>query len=195
MEILPFIMKAKRLSSIERCSNTPHIQNYNVAEHSYFTALLSMLVADMERHSSNGHDYDTSEVIKKALIHDLEESITGDLLFPFKHQSNEKLSKNLNESISFIVETELFQELPESIEEYYVSLWKISKDETKEGKLVAAIDKLEILIFAFSELKMGNSNFIEIFNTAIKILRKDYDDIVTIQNIINEIENEVWWIS
>jgi len=191
MEILPFIMKAKRLSSIERCSNTPHIQNYNVAEHSYFTALLSMLVADMERHSSNGHDYDTSEVIKKALIHDLEESITGDLLFPFKHQSNEKLSKNLNESISFIVETELFQELPESIEEYYVSLWKISKDETKEGKLVAAIDKLEILIFAFSELKMGNSNFIEIFNTAIKILRKDYDDIVTIQNIINEIENEV----
>ena len=44
----------------------------SVAEHTYSTAILSMIFSDL-------HGFDTEKIIKMALIHDLAESVIGDL--------------------------------------------------------------------------------------------------------------------
>ena len=195
--LLKFLMKTRRLSYIERCSNTPHIRPYNVAEHSYYVALYAMLLADLENKKIKEHCiannlkqlstrfYDIKALTKKALIHDLEEVITGDILYPLKNQSPAKAI--LNKVISHYVKTELFHELPETTSLMYIKLWHDSKDETKEGQLIAAMDKFEILIYALTEFELGNKAFKEMFNTAYEILRKDFKQIATLQLILNEL--------
>lgn len=187
--LLNFLKKSRRLSAIERCSNTPHIQKYSVAEHSYYTALLSMLFADIENVYPTKR-YDTSEVIKRALIHDLEESTTGDILYPFKH-GNKEATELFRVLIERVVENELFFELPIDLQPYYIRLWNTSKDDTEEGKLVEAMDKLEVLLFAISEMDMGNDKaFREIYTTAIRILRENHSDIGSLMDLLDQIESE-----
>ncbi|MFH1209643.1 MAG: YfbR-like 5'-deoxynucleotidase [archaeon] len=187
-EFLKFVMDVRRLEGIERCSNTPHIHKSYVSSHSYYVALYSMLFADIENSNSDIHIYDTSEVIKKALIHDLEESITGDILFPFK-KSNEDY---LKPQIQKIVNEELFYGIPNSdIKFYYKFLWNTSKDNSREGIMVAAMDKFEILIYSLAELLLGNKQFILIYETALDILRNKFQTISSLQDILDEIEKEV----
>jgi len=187
-EFLKFIMDIRRLEGIERCSNTPHIHKSYVSSHSYYVALYSMLFADIENSNINCHTYDTSEVIKKALIHDLEESITGDILYPFK-KSNEVY---LKPKIQKIVKEKLFDGIPDkAVKIYYKKLWNNSKDDTKEGMMVAAMDKFEILIYSLTELFLGNKQFVLIYKTALNIIRNKFQMISSLQNLLDEIEEEV----
>jgi len=56
----------------------------DVAQHSYLTALYAMIMADLERR--NGTSVDVERLLRMALLHDAEESRTGDIHHPFKHQ-------------------------------------------------------------------------------------------------------------
>ena len=138
--IADFIFRVRLLDSIDRCSNTPHIKKYPVSTHSFYTALYSMMFADIENErESNTTYYDTSEVIKKALLHDIEETITGDILYPIKHNNNEITTKLKDIAIQCI-ENEVFKGLPDAVKVYYINLWKASKDSSIEGQLVAAVE-------------------------------------------------------
>ena len=134
--------------------------------------------------------YDTSEVIKKALIHDLEETLTGDILFPMK--IDPFLGPPLRTIIKDIVDADLFNNISDSTtRKYYIRLWHTSKDNSKEGLMVAAMDKFEILLYALSELSLGNKQFIDIFSTALNILIKDFSHIQTLQELLPLIKEEV----
>jgi 5'-deoxynucleotidase YfbR-like HD superfamily hydrolase len=185
--ILEFLTKIRRLSYIERCSNTLHIQRYSVAEHSFYTTLLAMIFADMEN-ALGIYTYDISEVLSRSLIHDLEESCTGDILYPLKNE-NPTLKPHLDTVINTCVENDLFEELPIFLKNLYIKLWKRSKDNSKEGKLIAAMDKLEILLFAITEMELGNKSFESIFWTAINILKRDFKDIKTLQDVLSDIQS------
>ena len=185
IKILDFLRRTQALCYIERCSNTPHIRPYSVAQHSFYIALYAMLFADIENerirnegqvefnNSNHYYLYDTSEVIKKALIHDLEESLTGDILYPVHHE-NKSFKETLDKVREKCVDQEVFKELPQNVRKYYIRLWKTSKDTTKEGILVACMDKFEILMFAIQELDMGNQAFRIIYNNAVSIIEKEF---------------------
>ena len=185
MSILDFLRRTQALCYIERCSNTPHIRPYSVAQHSFYIALYAMLFADIENERireelwndkifyEGNVLYDTSEVIKKALIHDLEESLTGDILYPVHHE-NKSFKETLDKVREKCVDQEVFKELPQNVRKYYIRLWKTSKDTTKEGILVACMDKFEILMFAIQELDMGNQAFRVIYNNAISIIEREF---------------------
>lgn len=183
-KILSFLRRTQALCFIERCSNILHIRPYSVAQHSFYIALYAMLFADLENERISGSAimgidhvlnlYDTSEVIKKALLHDLEETITGDILYPV-HHSDVSFKKELNQVRKKCVDNEVFKELPKNVREYYKKLWTTSKDTTKEGILVACMDKFEILMFAIQELDMGNKAFRTIYTNAISIIEGDFD--------------------
>jgi 5'-deoxynucleotidase YfbR-like HD superfamily hydrolase len=181
---LNFIKRTRRLASIERCSNTQHIQNYDVAQHSFFISLYTKLFADLENKrlikNPESQTIDTLKAIEMALIHDLEECVTGDLLYPFKHGVGipKTMKRNLSSAVTLVIEThvneELFKELPEIIRNSYIRLWKQSKTSGLEGLLVEAMDKFEILIFALEEMDMGNMQMKPIYMTAMIILLKNY---------------------
>ena len=130
-----------------------------------------------------------------ALIHDLEECVTGDLLYPFKHGVgvSKVMRKSLTDAISMVVEThvseELFKELPETIKNSYVRLWRQSKINGLEGLLVEAMDKFEILIFALEEMDMGNMQMRPIYITAMEILLSKYTIFESLMETLFDINN------
>jgi len=198
-DILAFLQRARRLSYVDRCSNTPHIRPYPVAEHSFYLTLYAMTFADIEneRDPYGGHPnhfyeegdlYDLTKVLRKGLLHDLEESETGDILYT-AHNRSEEFKKKLDELRTMVVENVVFTELPEGVQKAYIQLWKTAKDETKEGQLIAAMDKFEIVMFAVDELRMGNEAFRGVYNNAVKILERDFPI-----KSMHEVLKQIWEI-
>lgn len=188
---LGFFTKTRALAFIDRCSNTPHIRPYPVPEHSFFTTLYAVIFADIEnlrlkdKNAKEEDYYDLTKVLRSALLHDLEESMTGDILYPV-HNNHKEFGKKLNEVRNLVVTTELFKDLPREIKEKYIWFWKNAKDDSKEGTLVACMDKFEILIFAIQEIQMGNNLFVPMYNNALKIIKDDFD-IESVKEIVGQI--------
>lgn len=207
--LLDFLRRLCRLADIERCSNTAHINSYPVSTHSFYVAIFAMVFADIENQRIAGDEliemvltsdprtsseeerralfYDTSEVIKRALLHDIEESETGDILYPL-HNMNEAFGQKLDEIRDNCIDEVVFDELPFHVRRYYINLWKTSKDDTKEGRLVAAMDKFEILMFSLKELDMGNESFRPMYESTKEIIKSGYK-IPSLQDLIGKIEN------
>ena len=188
--IYNFLMKVRNLSWIERCSNTLHIKPYSVAEHSFFLTFYAMTIADLEETFSGKKIYNMELLLKKAVIHDIEESITGDILYPIKNV-NPETSNLLKRAIKVSVNSDLFNGLPEIITKKYIDLWSKSKDETPEGILVAAIDKLELLLYAATELLLGNFAMKNIYKTAFLIIKEEFNSIRTINLLLEEMDSVI----
>jgi putative hydrolase of HD superfamily len=134
--------------SVYKC----HIRE-DVAQHSYFTALYAMILADMELR--NGNKVDSERVLRMALLHDAEEARTGDIHHPFKHQDSA-----FTETID-VRAMEWFEGLmgglPDELAHEYVNLRKATADMTKtESNIVKAADKIEALLWAYEEYSLGN---------------------------------------
>lgn len=125
-----------------------------VAEHSFFTALFAMVIADwvIERW---GYDIDLGELLRRALVHDLEEVRTGDLIRPFKHSSPE-----FNRQVEDAARHCFIELLEELFDARYVTelvmLWENAKDETLEGRILAFADFLSVLGYVLEEIRGSN---------------------------------------
>jgi len=97
-------------------------------------------------------------------LHDLEECLTGDIIYDFKH-TNESLTREIKRMSQKFFEN-LMKNFPEKIAKEYVLFWRTSKDKNKiEGKIIEAADKLEGLIYALNEFLLGNKAFKPIIET------------------------------
>ena len=118
----------------------------SVAEHSYAVALISMLIADRL-----DVDVDRAKLLKIALIHDLPEHMLGDIHAP--------AARILGEDVKEAAELRIIERLFDGIEDggEYVELWKeFAERSSVEGKLVRAIDKLEMFTQAYQYECAGN---------------------------------------
>ena len=85
-----FFQKVLELKNVPRQGWKEKLEIINpesVAEHSYSTAVISMILSDLE-------GLNTEKIIKMALLHDLAESIIGDII-PDNIAKNEKLEKKI----------------------------------------------------------------------------------------------------
>ena len=107
----------------------------SVADHSYITAVMAMILSDL-----NG--LDTEKILKMSLLHDLAESITGDLM-PDEISKKDKTELE-NQTIS-----DIFEKLPENLACEYKQIWvEYQKVESKEAELVHEVDRLEMALQA-----------------------------------------------
>tara|TARA_Y100000034_G_scaffold33928_1_gene41487 strand:- start:9403 stop:10071 length:669 start_codon:yes stop_codon:yes gene_type:complete len=122
---------------------------YSIGEHSYRVACLSMAIVDAYN-KENKEKINLEEVLRKALIHDMEETITGDVPSPVKKLGNmrEELRK-----VSYIIMEKILSSSP--LPDLYLKMWKEDKD-GKTGEVISYADKLEGLLVCYYELKRGN---------------------------------------
>lgn len=145
--LLNFITgRPRRLVHADRYATMPLIGSENVAEHSFFVILYSRILCDYVL-----ADVDIALVLNKALFHDMEESMSGDIIHAFKHYKglNEEIEKANDQLIK-----QVFKGLPSS--NYYVKTWKTAKDKSIEGQIIAVADQLSVLSLCLEELRMGN---------------------------------------
>ena len=127
----------------------------SVADHSFSMAIMGMIFSDLE-------NYNTEKILKIILLHDLSESITGDIP-PDQILKNEKtiLENNTMEKI--------LNNLPESLQKQYSVLWdEYQLNNSKEAKIVHQLDKLEMALQAkiYSNEGYSKEKLDSFFNSA-----------------------------
>jgi len=120
--------------------NLDHVES--VADHTYAMTVLGMVISDL-------HGLNTEKIMRMSLLHDLAESITGDMM-PDQITKDEKYMKE-NNAIRTIL-----GKLPNKLTKMYSKIWdELQKKESDEAKFVHELDKLEMLIQAKSYQKSG----------------------------------------
>ena len=144
----------------------------SVADHSYSTATLSMILSDMK-------GLDSEKIIRMALLHDLAESIIGDIT-PDHITKNQKIAKE-NHAIK-----QILKNLPNGITESYFEIWNdYQKKLSKEAILLHEIDKLEMAFQAkFYQKKDVSREKLKIFFDTAKMEIDDKNLRDILSNII-----------
>lgn len=116
-------------------------QPESVADHTFRTAFLCMLYADIET-------LDTLKLLRMSMVHDLAEAIIGDLT---PKQKTEETRQNEETAIHDILRL-----LPEPQRETFLAVWsEYRQGETREAKAVRQLDKIEMALQATEYKKMG----------------------------------------
>ena len=146
----------------------------SVADHSFALSLLCLF--EGERRSFN-----VERLLKLALLHDLEEAITGDLT----PEDKEARGENIAKAQKISAREQLISYFPLENQRSYRELWsELENERSREAQLVHELDKLELALQANEYAKGGIEatklkEFYESSRTAIKdpMLRRILDEI------------------
>jgi len=117
----------------------------SVADHTFSMAIMGMILSDLEK-------YNTEKILKMVLLHDLAESITGDII-PNKITNQEKILLENNTMKKII------NDMPQSLQKQYQELWNDYQNEKSgEAKFVHQLDKFEMALQAKIYSKDGYSD-------------------------------------
>lgn len=132
---LDFIKELEGLKSVTRTAWTGTGRQESTAEHSYRLAMLAMVLGE------EFPELDLGKVIRMCLVHDLGERYEGDIsaaLLPDPEAKQRMEAEGVHR---------LLAPLPEKQRQSLLSLWEeYEACETKEARLVKALDKAETII-------------------------------------------------
>ena len=127
----------------------------SVADHSYSVSVMSMIFADLQ-------GLNTEKIIKMALLHDLAESMIGDII-PGSMKNDDKITKE-NHAMKKIL-----MNLPSEIRKSYFKIWdEYQNNSSKESSLLHDIDKLEMAFQAkfYQESGISKEKLVTFYDTA-----------------------------
>ncbi len=164
---IEFLSIVRTLGFIKRCSTTPVVKSYSVAEHSYYVALYSMVISRILGFKG---DRFLRVMYEKALVHDLDECIVGDVIFT-THYNNPSFEKELA-----LTREKKLRELLCNVSSSILSceimdLWNSSKN-GMEGEIVKFADRLELMFYCLVEKRLGNSFVGNIFYNCYDTIEK-----------------------
>ncbi len=138
-KIFDFLHKIENLKSTLRYIYTKSGRKESTAEHSWRLALFTFIIAD-----ELNIDLDILKAVKIAIVHDLAESITGDI-DAIKVAEGE-VTKEEKQKLEIEAMKKLKDMLPEKAGSEIYTLWEEYEDcSTNEAKFIKALDKLETL--------------------------------------------------
>ena len=133
VQLLDILTIAEKLKCNTRHCVTSSGRSESVAEHSWRTSLMAMLI------QNEFPDADMNKVIRMCLIHDLGEAFTGDI--PTFDKTLEDEHKEENVLMDWV------QSFPQPEREEWMALFgEMNAMETKEAKIYKALDKMEAVI-------------------------------------------------
>ena len=154
-EYVARLKELRRAGWVQRGVSDPE----SVASHSYSVALLTMMIADLR-------GLNTLDAVRMALIHDLAESIIGDLTPEMKMRLGD-----LEERERRFFE-DLVKLMPRELAETYLDSWRrFSSGEDEVSRLVREVDKLERGLQAVRYLKKGYGEVKEIYDSTLNELK------------------------
>jgi putative hydrolase of HD superfamily len=145
----------------------------SVADHSFSTSVLSMLLADLE--TQRGVKVNVEKVLRMAILHDLAESLTFDISKAYLEYMGTK-----GESIKREIEESAWEHVAQSVKkptltrEYASTHNQYAANETQEARIVHAADSLDILLQVVSYVRMGYPPALlsDLWRERVKMVRK-----------------------
>ena len=162
--ILDFFHTAANLKKIPRQGWIDKLSIDNpesVADHTFSMAIMGMIFSDLE-------NYNAEKILKIILLHDLVESITGDM--PQGQITREEKTALENNAMKKIL-----NDLPLSLQKQYGILWEeYQSNHSKEAKMVHQLDRLEMALQAKIYSNEGHSK--EKLNSFFNSARNEIND-------------------
>jgi putative hydrolase of HD superfamily len=166
VNVSQFILN-RRLAQVKRYHATPMFQNETVAEHGFYVALIGRAICGILE--EQGIRINTQKVLEKALIHDIEEMFSGDIIQPFKY-SDPSLKKLIDQLNTKSVD-KAFEGLPKKLVKHFKNLWNDYKDEKSfEDEVVKIADRLSIIALCLEQIKLGNKFMVEVLKNGLRLL-------------------------
>lgn len=139
-KIFSFFCQAGKLKDVLRYNEKKNGTKESVADHSWRLALMAFSAAEELE-----INVDILKSIKLAIVHDIAESITGDIDAVLIMEG--KVSKEEKKKKEIIAMEQIKSIAPEKTGVEIYNLWdEYEKNETKEAKFIKALDKLETLM-------------------------------------------------
>lgn len=176
-----------KLATTNRYSDTRLINPESVLEHTGYVAMLAMFIVD--ELNRKGEELDALKVLKKALLHDIEEATIGDIINSTKYANNLVIEgiKQYSTDCAY----NILDNLSKGYENFL--LWTNSKTE-KEGLIIHLADKLAVVYKMEQEiLKFGNLHLKEYMHPGLDQSLEDLKTETIIfknENILIDIINE-----
>ena len=193
MAFRDFLSSISRIKMIPRSGWISHgvaLQEVeSVADHSFSTSILSMLLADLE--AERGSKIDVERVVRLALLHDLPESLTFDISKVYL----EYLGKR-GEAIKSELDQAAWRHLIKGIDKVavrskYAPLQsEFDAERSLESQIVHAADRLDILLQIIEYRRKGYSGalFADLWNSTSKRLRgSGLPSVSYFQNILTQV--------
>ena len=150
------LLEMYKLKNIVRYNHRTRLKDENVAEHSFFTALIALDIC--KKLSINTHD--TFKVIVKCLLHDTPEQELNDITYDVKLKLN--LRPLLKE-----FEDKYFEDNYAD----YVDIMT-NNDNNIVNAIVNYADAMSVLQYAYNEIELGNITFTSIVKETLERLEK-----------------------
>lgn len=172
----------RRLRNVRRANNLPTIQTEDVAQHSFYVAILATALAEdynqgVAQHNANFHPLDVentldtvdvAEVTRRALFHDMEEAFTSDIPWNVKHHS-EKTRLAIQKCVEAKLDV-VFHDTNGPVCSHQALILR-AKDGLP-GKFVSIADNLEGAWYCYDELMMGNRHMAKLFLKYLYVIRQ-----------------------
>ncbi|HOK43737.1 MAG TPA: 5'-deoxynucleotidase [Thermoclostridium caenicola] len=150
-----FFAFLSRMKHIYRWSLMRNVNQENIQEHSLQVAIIAHALA-LIKNLYYGGNVNPERVALLAMYHDCNETITGDLPTPIKYY-NPEISRAYRD-LERVSREKLLSMLPEELADLYKPIL-FYDEESEEGKLVKAADRLCAYIKCIEEIKAGNGEF------------------------------------
>lgn len=176
------LLNYRRLKSIKRCNNFAVVQQEDVAQHTMFVTMLAMVIGDeyniwVREYNKNNTNFTTDglakpihmeTVLRKALLHDVDESFTSDIPWNIKH-ANKEAEQMINKIISDKINS-IYKDA-DSLLLRYKNLSEKCKSGV-EGAIVGVSDSLELAVYCFEEYSMGNKGIEKLLLKSLDLVEK-----------------------
>lgn len=156
-----------RMSHVYRYSSVPTARRENVAEHSWYVAFYAFLIGnDLQQ---QGYSVNFGEMLSRALVHDLDESMTGDFLRYVKY-GHPDLKRALDE-----VSESMINKMGYSLKSGGRAIkrhWAKAKAHDIEGDIIQIADLARVLSYVLEEIRMGNSHVTHIISECAQYIEE-----------------------
>ena len=150
-----FLNRLRGLSFVTRWNFHPITRRQTVADHSFWVAIYAMMIADLSEITAP-----IEHILRAALLHDMEEAVTGDLPSLVKRTIGVAWDE---------VEKRGAKQLVGDMWLRYDYWWRYDNEDLR--KIVKAADILDRVMYAEEEQMRGNQAFDRIKLESIKQLR------------------------
>jgi 5'-deoxynucleotidase YfbR-like HD superfamily hydrolase len=160
-----FIGHHRRLAKVIRYSTRIRSFDESVSTHTFFVVLYTAILSDIL--IKKGIEVDKSKAMTRALVHDLAEQTSGDIIRTFKADLPEAFNRLEEISVNKSLQT-----LPEELKNEYSENWQKMFDDL-EGLIVKVADDISGLMYCYESIKMGNQYFYGIYQHYFDRLMKE----------------------
>ena len=159
----------RSLAHVVRFNGKPQQFAESVAEHSFYVAYFTSIMLYFLKKARE--EINEAKALKIALIHDMEEAFSGDILTPFKHY-NEEITEAIRKVNRDTIPL-MFEDLPKDLSVELIKLWtEDAEQSSKEAQVVKLADKLSLISKCYEETKVGNDYFKPIYERELEKLKK-----------------------